>query len=407
MALADLLIITPLDEEWRQSRSVLKSKPNEIGIDAITYYLWSINSRKTKGAMYLVAAASMGKMGIGNAAGFSKTALEAWNPYCVSLLGIAGSLKPTEILLGDVVISEEVFGYELGEVTNKSEFSFRPTGHQSGVLLLDRARALRNDPVTYLRWQSACMKAAERENDPSLLARPPEVHFGVTASGNFVVKTAEFYEALRSRLHPKVCAVEMEAKGLFISVSQLENKAQPFVIRGISDYADEEKSNLEKESKDAWRRFASGNAARFLKYLMARDPFRPRSPQLKIKLIAAESPQLLLEHSLFLREKGATNLAFENIFGEQTESPSIELEVSAMATSSPVLPNRSLCLLGYEGYARKIEPYINDTGSLSVSIPRSTSKRSITLLLSFTNPVDKVLASCRDEFGREAFAEWL
>lgn len=404
MSLVDLLLITPLDEEWRQSRSVLKSRPIEVGEGPVTYYLWTINSKTPPGAVHLVTAASMGKMGIANAAGFSKTALETWDPYSIVLLGIAGSLKPAEILLGDVMISEEVFGYEVGEALSDGTFQFRPTGHQTGALLLDRARALRNNPVAYSRWQSACMKAAEKEKG-LVLPRPPEIHFGVTASGNFVVKSAAFREELRRQLHPKIGAVEMEAKGVFTSVHQLEAKAQPLVVRGISDYADEEKSRLEAESKDAWRRLACGNAARFLRNLMDRNPFIPKSPRLQLKLNAS-SPRLLLEHGLFLREKGAVNLAFEDIFDGQTANPEIKLEVLAFAGVKPTVPARSACLLHYDDHVRVIKPQVSAAGALSLQVPRCSARRKVDLLVALTDSTDTVLVACRDEFGRQSRAEW-
>jgi nucleoside phosphorylase len=138
MALVDYLVITPLDEEWRTVRSVLCSVPDRVRskpIDAITYYLWKegIHDPWDGQSEYLIVAASMGIRTPGQAfAGvFSTHSLTHWKPARVVLIGIAGSLEPDRILLGDVVVSTEIFGYEVGDAEGDN-IHFRPTFNQIG-----------------------------------------------------------------------------------------------------------------------------------------------------------------------------------------------------------------------------------------------------------------------------------
>jgi nucleoside phosphorylase len=78
----------------------------------------------------------------------------------------------------------------------------------------------------------------------------PEIHYGVIASGNTLVKTAEerndILERLPDNLRSKCLCIEMEAAGLM-------NTFPCIVIRGICDYADSHKKRqmAEVRSRDS------------------------------------------------------------------------------------------------------------------------------------------------------------
>jgi nucleoside phosphorylase len=80
------------------------------------------------------------------------------------------------------------------------------------------------------------------------------VHYGLIASGNQVIKDAEFRDSLDKSLGGNLLCVEMEAAGLM-------NDFPCVVIRGICDYADSQKS------KD-WQEFAAAVAAAYAKELL-------------------------------------------------------------------------------------------------------------------------------------------
>jgi nucleoside phosphorylase len=80
----------------------------------------------------------------------------------------------------------------------------------------------------------------------------PQIHYGVIASGNQVIKDATVRDLLR-----KDCGalcVEMEAAGLM-------NNFPCLVIRGICDYADSHKN-------DVWHKYAAATAAAYAKELL-------------------------------------------------------------------------------------------------------------------------------------------
>ncbi|KAL4936244.1 hypothetical protein BDV06DRAFT_233582 [Aspergillus oleicola] len=83
-------------------------------------------------------------------------------------------------------------------------------------------------------------------------APQPDVHYGLIASGDQVVKHGRLRDQLRRELD--VLCFEMEAAGLVDSFPCL-------VIRGISDYADSHKN-------DVWQGYAAASAAAYAQELM-------------------------------------------------------------------------------------------------------------------------------------------
>ncbi|KAI2793424.1 hypothetical protein POX_a00003 [Penicillium oxalicum] len=86
----------------------------------------------------------------------------------------------------------------------------------------------------------------------------PEIHYGIIASGNTLVKDAATHDRIVAELGEDCICFEMEAAGLMNHFSCL-------VIRGICDYADSHKN-------DRWQRYASATAAAYVKELLAYVP---------------------------------------------------------------------------------------------------------------------------------------
>ncbi|ERF68823.1 hypothetical protein EPUS_06267 [Endocarpon pusillum Z07020] len=96
-----------------------------------------------------------------------------------------------------------------------------------------------------------CDKAHELHRR-SRSSTEPQVHYGIIASGNQVVKDTAVRDLLRDD-YGALC-VEMEAAGLM-------NNFPCLIIRGICDYADSHKNN-------AWHRYAAATAAVYAKELL-------------------------------------------------------------------------------------------------------------------------------------------
>ncbi|PKY06683.1 hypothetical protein P168DRAFT_232537 [Aspergillus campestris IBT 28561] len=89
---------------------------------------------------------------------------------------------------------------------------------------------------------------------PPRLSTHPEIHYGLIASGNQVMRSAETRDRL-SKEHNVLC-FEMEGAGIM-------NNFPCLVIRGICDYADSHKNKQ-------WQNYAAATAAAYAKLLLSR-----------------------------------------------------------------------------------------------------------------------------------------
>ncbi|OWT43384.1 Ankyrin repeat protein [Pochonia chlamydosporia 170] len=102
-----------------------------------------------------------------------------------------------------------------------------------------------------------CDTAGEVQRDPRD-ATDPEIHYGIIASGNTLVKDAAARDRIVTDVGEDCICFEMEAAGLM-------NHFPCLMIRGICDYADSHKN-------DRWQRYASATAAAYAKELLAYVP---------------------------------------------------------------------------------------------------------------------------------------
>lgn len=77
----------------------------------------------------------------------------------------------------------------------------------------------------------------------------PEIHYGVIASGNQLIKDATVRDQIARDCGDECICLEMEAAGLMNSFPCL-------VIRGVCDYADSHKN-------DRWQKYAAATAAAY------------------------------------------------------------------------------------------------------------------------------------------------
>ncbi len=88
----------------------------------------------------------------------------------------------------------------------------------------------------------------------------PQIHYGIIASGNTLVKDAVERDRIAEDIGKDCICVEMEAAGLM-------NHFPCLVIRGICDYADTHKN-------DKWQRYAAATAAAYSRELLDYVPSR-------------------------------------------------------------------------------------------------------------------------------------
>lgn len=223
------------------------------------------------------------------------------------LVGVGGGVasEANDVRLGDVVVSTPrgghggVVQYDMGKATldgwKRTGFlAAPPTALRSTIQKLrsdpdvDLSKAMRLAPENFPKLRNGFLRPDGRtdmlfpehvSHAPSsrlscencaqelVIQRPPrspegesEVHYGLIASGNSLVRSPnarhELIKRIGSEEADNILCFEMEAAG----VSQ---EKPCLVIRGIADYADSHKNKL-------WQPYAAANAAIYARELLLR-----------------------------------------------------------------------------------------------------------------------------------------
>ena len=99
-----------------------------------------------------------------------------------------------------------------------------------------------------------------------LIGKTPNLHTGHIASGPMVGAANQFVQWLKEKHDRKLLALEMESAGVLNAAHKRAVKS--LIIRGVSDYSDERKSELDRLGGGALRRYAMNNALELLWVLM-------------------------------------------------------------------------------------------------------------------------------------------
>ncbi|KAF3923187.1 hypothetical protein ABW20_dc0109451 [Dactylellina cionopaga] len=201
------------------------------------------------------------------------------------LVGIGGGVPSAQndIRLGDVVVSHPkdgypgVIQYDLGKTLEDDVFLRTGSLQRPPRFIMTAVSDLESDPdkphyplEPYLKdiaTRHPKYKYPGHKHDPlsttaydrsktrgfSQPGSQPKIHYGLIASGNRVMKSAQARDRLGSEYN--ILCFEMEAAGIM-------NTGACLVIRGICDYSDSHKSDL-------WQEYAAATAAAYAKLLLS------------------------------------------------------------------------------------------------------------------------------------------
>lgn len=195
-----------------------------------------------------------------NASQETERAIQYFSPSCILFVGIAGSRKPNDFKIGDVIFPIKIYSYEGGKNT-KDSFNARPEMDTLTYTLTEKAKKerLKDDWKTLIKGN---------------YKTDPKVDLGIIASGEQLI---EHYESSIGKLITKhyndTSAVEMEGFGFAKAMSRQGRDFQNIlygVVRGISDeLSNSNNQNLSQDNRpeDA-KTFASDTAAAFAFWLI-------------------------------------------------------------------------------------------------------------------------------------------
>ncbi|MGI5238408.1 hypothetical protein [Dactylosporangium sp. CA-139066] len=244
---ADAVVLTALPEERDAFLAVLDGvQPvRRNGVDLHTARLGGL----------LVAVDSLHGMGNPGAAVTAGALLARWRSPHVLLVGIAGGVGAAGVRIGDVVVPDQVVGYEPAKVRPDGP-QRRPEAYRPDFDLLTVAQSVQAE-----EWVPRIRAERPAPDDPA-------VHFGTVLSGEKVIADAALLAELRAEW-PRTVGVEMESFGVALAAYRFGGRF--LMVKGASDLADAAKD-------DRWRAYAAEAAARFavavLHRLPAADPGR-------------------------------------------------------------------------------------------------------------------------------------
>lgn len=271
----DLGLIVPLREEFDQAREILDFEPPIIEGGDFLFPFTVPGSGLTGMALVLH------QMGLAGAAAATARLLARYDFGLLALIGIAGALS-SYLQLGDVIIASAIDEYLVAaRASDGSGFEFEVGGTSWAASrdILNYANSFRYLPGGYEPWA----RRAKARRDPGLDAfvgkvtkEAPDYSVGLIASGDVVGAAVPFADWLRQHNRGRA-ALEMEAGGAARAVYQ-RGETNLIVIRGISDFADERKKDLDGTAgstapRGAWRRYAALNAFDLLAALVVQPEF--------------------------------------------------------------------------------------------------------------------------------------
>lgn len=332
MAIVDFAFVTALTEEFEVLRNLLPQCQEKFE-GANIWYRTRIEG--SSGKAYEVVAAFQNQMGSLDAQLLTAQIIDRWDPSYIILIGIAGSFAK-EVRLGDVIVSQQVFYYDLAKASSEG-LSYRPQGYPSSGALIRQLESLRLDTQVFSGWREAARQSAAAKTKAiigvpairikaakkALLTHAPEIHFGTIASGSQVIADKRKREELL-RLHGKILGTEMEGAGvLHAAFFHKELTTPAIVIKGISDAADKKKERL--DAVRFWRELAKENPARLAIELVRRGKIKPLATDEFIPDVRTGSPGEAREMIRSVSAPGTAYLAFPRIV--MPKGPLTELHI--------------------------------------------------------------------------------
>jgi nucleoside phosphorylase len=183
---------------------------------------------------------TMGNVGRHSATLTAKDAIEEVRPKALLLLGVAFGVDRTEQRIGDVLVAESIFPYELKRVGKKRN--------------VQRGSELQCGSVLSERFRTHCKFWKLPYGD-----RTVRVHQGQVLSGEKLIDNKNFRDELLEEF-PRAIGGEMEGAGGYAAAAR--GNIETILVKGICDWADGHKN-------DRGQPFAANSAVSLAKFIFS------------------------------------------------------------------------------------------------------------------------------------------
>lgn len=250
----DCAIVTTLNEEFRAVLEV-------FGLAVVSDHpQYATGWHTAQGVTVSVAAVQCVNSGSVCSAETTARLIQMWNPRSVFLVGRCGGWQEdhsSELQECDVVVADSICAYEYQSLnlnddgTDLREYDVRDVNVSPNIL--HAAHALIRD-----NWSFSGTLPKDWDR------RLPQAYTGSYACGHKLIRRgAQWFKEIRAAVGKrKIIAVEMEGEGVGIAISMGNPPPEFLMIKGISDFANPQKS-------DKYKHLASTTAAQFLRDLLS------------------------------------------------------------------------------------------------------------------------------------------
>lgn len=205
------------------------------------------------GETYVVTAISAPRMGMVASATLTTKVIQVLRPRMLVMAGICAGI-PGEIELGDVVIADPAWDWQMGKYT-KEAFEINPDQIPAAVEVTQRFEIIHKDRAALLAASDDFV--GEKPN------RVPSVKSGPMASGSAVIANEEITETVRDQ-NRKLMGFDMEMYGVYSAARDCSvPRPLTFGLKGVCDHADHYKN-------DKYQAYASHMSARVLGMFLER-----------------------------------------------------------------------------------------------------------------------------------------
>ncbi len=257
--LPTVIILTAIKEEYlavrQHIKEVVEAKQNDTHYEA---GIFEFNGKE-------IAKIIIRECGAKNTTSAIETerAINYFKPNAMFFVGIAGSRKPKDFGIGDVIFPEVILSYEGGK-SEKETFLARPDIGVLTYAVLETAKAERKKED----WKMLIKNSIDPKN--------VKADIGIIASGEQVVEHFESeVGAILTKHYNHTSAIEMEGFGFAKTINRQGRETSNImtgIVRGISDIIEQPtkiKKNKETDRRPAnAKQIASDTAAAFAFWLI-------------------------------------------------------------------------------------------------------------------------------------------
>lgn len=288
----DIGIIIALEEEFNVFfPTIAKIQcPESDPEHGLSFYRFAVSTKASAIQSYHCVSSLLGRMGPTTAMAVTQRMIDLYHPHTIVVLGIAASIH-SDVRLGDVIVADSVDSYiergKINEQVNAFPLALSGQVYQCSGDLLHRLHSFKyQHQLVYEQWRRSStrfwQKCLAKSPQSSLmpmgdLQLPVTYIIGPLASGPLVVASSSFKELLLQR-NRSLLGIEMEASGVLAVLNQTTNQRRVLVLRGVSDFGDERKTDLDRIQDGVLRQFAMYNAVQLFWKLLETGVFPRTAP---------------------------------------------------------------------------------------------------------------------------------